>query len=84
MGNSLEKTRQIFKSISLPATAEDLPKERVDDALNIVVEAVNSSIGGIIITDLEGSICFANPAFCKMFDYDLNFARKSPLRTLQG
>jgi PAS domain S-box-containing protein len=72
MGNSHDKTKQIFKSISLPGTAEDLPKERVDDALNIVVEAVNSSIGGIIITDLEGSIRFANPAFCKMFDYELD------------
>jgi PAS domain S-box-containing protein len=71
MGNSHDKTRQIFQSISGPTTAEDLAKKRVDDALNIVVEAVNSSIGGIIITDLEGSIRFANPAFCKMFDYEL-------------
>ncbi len=71
MGNSNDKTRKIFKTISLPGTAEGLPKESVDDALSIVVEAVNSSIGGIIITDLEGSIRFANPAFCKMFDYEL-------------
>jgi PAS domain S-box-containing protein len=72
MGNTNDKTRQIFKSISRPGAAEDLAKESVDDALNIVVEAVNSSIGGIIITDLEGSIRFANPAFCKMFDYELD------------
>jgi PAS domain-containing protein len=72
MGNSHDKTRQIFKSISGPATAEDLAKKKVDDELNIVVEAVNSSIGGIIITDLEGSIRFANPAFCEMFGYELD------------
>jgi PAS domain S-box-containing protein len=71
MGNSHDKTKQIFKSISYPETAEDLARERIDDALNIVVEAVNSSIGGMIITDLDGSIRFVNPAFCKMFEYEL-------------
>jgi PAS domain S-box-containing protein len=38
----------------------------------MVVDAVNSSVGGIIITDLEGNIRFANPAFCNMFDYQLD------------
>ena len=36
--------------------------ESIDDALNIVVDAVYSSVSGIIITDLEGNIRFAKPS----------------------
>ena len=70
MGNSNDKTKEIFNSISRPGTTERLAKDSLDDALNIVVDAVNSSVGGIIITDLEGNIRFANPAFCIMFNYE--------------
>jgi PAS domain S-box-containing protein len=71
MGNSNDKTKEIFKSISRSGLTENLARKSIDDALNIVVDAVNSSVGGIIITDMEGNIRFANPAFYKMFDYEL-------------
>ncbi|MBC2717681.1 MAG: PAS domain S-box protein [Desulfobacteraceae bacterium] len=71
MGNPHEKINEALKSISQPKTTKGFTKEITNDALSIVVDAINSSIGGIIITDLEDIIRFANPAFCKMFDYVL-------------
>lgn len=53
----------------MPKIAKVLPAEAAQDALSIVIDAVNSSVGGLIITDLEGKIRFANAAFCKMFEY---------------
>jgi PAS domain S-box-containing protein len=53
----------------MPEIAKDLPAEAAPDALNIVIDAVNSSLEGMIITDLDGKIRFANAAFCKMFEY---------------
>ncbi len=53
----------------MPDIAKDVDAEAAPDALSIVLDAVNSSVGGLIITDLEGRICFANSAFCKMFEY---------------
>lgn len=32
-------------------------------------DAINSVIGGLIITDISGIVCSANPSFCRMFDY---------------
>jgi PAS domain S-box-containing protein len=39
------------------------------DTLNIVIEALNCSINGLIVTDLTGVIRYANPSFCRMFEY---------------
>ena len=38
--------------------------------LSIVFDAINSTVGGLIITNINGNICFANPSFCKMFEYN--------------
>jgi len=40
------------------------------DILSIVFDVINSILNGIIVTDKKGVICFANPGFCKMFEYD--------------
>ena len=48
---------------------QDLPKEIAQDALSIVIDAINSTVGGLIIKDLGGKIRFANPSFYKMFVY---------------
>lgn len=53
----------------MPEIAKDVGAEAAPDALSIVIDAVNSSVGGLIITDLNGRIRFANTAFCKMFEY---------------
>jgi PAS domain S-box-containing protein len=41
------------------------------DIASLVFDAINSIINGLIITDLKGNICFANPSFCRMFEYDV-------------
>jgi PAS domain S-box-containing protein len=69
MKDSHDQPDELFRSLSEPKITRDLTKEITNDALSIVVDAINSSVGGMIITDLEGRIRFANPAFCKMFDY---------------
>lgn len=69
MKNSHDHLIDIIEGISEPEISKELPREIASDAVSIIVDAINSSAGGLIITDLPGIIRFANPAFCKMFDY---------------
>ncbi len=39
------------------------------DLLSIVLDAMNSTVGGLIIADLNGIIRYVNPSFCKIFNY---------------
>jgi PAS domain S-box-containing protein len=55
----------------MPEIVKDVPADVAPDALSIVIDAVNSSVAGLIITDLDGKIRFANSAFCKMFEYSI-------------
>ncbi len=64
-----EKSRELLQTISAGEIPADLSRKTAQDALNIVIDAINSAVGGLIITDLGGSIRFANQSFCKMFDY---------------
>ena len=64
-----EKSKKLLKTISEGQIPPDLSRETVRDALSIVIDAINSTVSGLIITDLNGNIRFANPSFCKMFDY---------------
>jgi PAS domain S-box-containing protein len=59
----------LLKTISAGEISPDLSRKTAQDALSIVIDAINSTVGGLIITDLNGTICFVNPSFCKMFDY---------------
>jgi PAS domain S-box-containing protein len=43
---------------------------RKDRELSVAYDALNSSASGIIITDLEGKIVYANPSFIHMFEYE--------------
>ncbi|MBN1831185.1 MAG: PAS domain S-box protein [Deltaproteobacteria bacterium] len=43
--------------------------KKAKEALNIVYDAFNSSVNGIIITDFQGEIHYVNPAFLRMFGY---------------
>ena len=45
-------------------------REQIERDLSIVYDALASMINGVIITDLDGEIEYANPAFIKMFEYD--------------
>ena len=39
------------------------------EALSIVYDAIDSTVGGIVITNLEGRITYVNPAFLRIFEY---------------
>jgi PAS domain S-box-containing protein len=60
---------EVLKTLSEGKNRRDISQEIAQDTLNIVIDAVNSTVGGLIITDLNGIIIFANSAFCKMFEY---------------
>ena len=61
----------IFKPLSNLEISEEFPTNIANDALSIIIDAVNSSVGGMIITDLNSVIHYANPSFCRMFDYTI-------------
>jgi len=39
------------------------------EALSIVYDAIDSTVGGILIANLEGGIAYVNPSFLRMFEY---------------
>ena len=65
-------TNGMFKPLSGLEISEELPKNIASDSLSIIIDAVNSSVGGMIITDLNNIIHYANPSFCRMFDYTVD------------
>jgi len=44
-------------------------RKRMEEELSIVYDALNSSVSGVIITNLEGRIKYVNPAFLRVFGY---------------
>jgi PAS domain S-box-containing protein len=64
-----KKSKDLLQTISAGQIPKDLSQKTAQDALSIVMDAINSTVSGVIITDLNGMIRFANPSFCKMFDY---------------
>ena len=59
---------ELHQRIGAVDVAESESK-RAKEALSIVYDALNSSVNGIIITDLQGEIHYVNPAFLRMFGY---------------
>ena len=51
----------------LEASAAQL--NSLKEALSIVYDAIDSAVGGMVITDLEGQITYVNPAFLRIFEY---------------
>jgi len=43
--------------------------KRVEEDLSVVYDALNSSVNGVIITNLGGEATYVNAAFLKMFEY---------------
>jgi len=74
MSNTKIQPKDVFKSICEPEISKKFDKKISEDALSIVVDAINSSVNGLIITDLAGIIRYVNPAFCKMFGYSASEA----------
>lgn len=69
MANINDKPKELIRTISAGGIPKDLSRQTAQDALSIVVDAINSTLSGIIITDLNGAVRFANPSFCSMLDY---------------
>jgi len=69
MGKRKKALSELLPDLSQGKKPPDFSPEIIQDTLSIVIDALNSSINGTIITDLQGSIRFVNPSFCKMFDY---------------
>jgi PAS domain S-box-containing protein len=49
--------------------SSDSTKSNRDMDLSIVYDALSSTLSGVIITDIEGKIKYANPAFINIFEY---------------
>ena len=72
MKNIENQPNELLQSISgITAATPNLSRETAQDALKIVVDAINSSVSGLIITELNGIIRFGNPSFCKIFGYSI-------------
>ena len=55
--------------MSRKPVAKALDHKQVQEELSIVHDALNSSVSGVIITNLNGKITYVNSAFLKIFDY---------------
>ncbi|UCG81374.1 MAG: PAS domain S-box protein, partial [Desulfobacterales bacterium] len=49
---------------------EAVERKWVQEELSVVYDALNSSVSGVIITNLEGDITYVNSAFLKIFEYE--------------
>jgi PAS domain S-box-containing protein len=63
--NELEELRKRISEFEI--SEEELKKAK--DALSIVFDAVDSTVGGIIIANNDGRITYVNPSFLRMFEY---------------
>ena len=50
--------------------ASETKLRQAEDELSVAYDALYSTVGGVIITDLEGKIRYVNPAFLRMFEYE--------------
>jgi len=61
----------VFAPLENAELSQKTTKTVTDDTLNIVIDAINSSINGLIVTDRKGVIRYVNTSFCRMFEYSL-------------
>jgi PAS domain S-box-containing protein len=69
MGTKEDKNTELIQQLTDENLIDKLSSKNQRDVLSIVFDAINSTVGGLIITNINGDICFANPSFCKMFEY---------------
>ena len=70
--NIMPKLASILKSIPEKATDHknsEFESKPTADALSIVYDAIDSTVGGVIITDAQSNITYVNPSFFRMFGY---------------
>jgi PAS domain S-box-containing protein len=49
---------------------EQINIKKLERQLSVLEEAIESSINGIVITNLKGEITYVNPSFLEMFEYN--------------
>jgi len=54
----------------MPMNIPETARQKMEEELSIVYDALNSSVSAVIITNLEGQIKYINSAFLKMFVYE--------------
>jgi NifU-like protein involved in Fe-S cluster formation len=57
-----DKSKELLETISADRVSQNLSGKTAQDALSIVIDAINSTVGGLIIADLNGIVRFANPS----------------------
>ena len=67
---SREPTYKELKQVVKDLNEESTKRKLVEEELNIVYAALKSAASGIMITDKNGSVKYANPAFLTMFEYE--------------
>ena len=63
------KNEELLGALADKAHIQKIPSEQARDLVNIVFDALNSTVGGVVITDINGIIMFTNPSFCKLFEF---------------
>ena len=63
------KNKELLGSLADKSRIQKMPSEQARDLVNIVFDALNSTVGGVVITDTNGIIMFVNPSFCKLFEF---------------
>ncbi len=64
------KIKEEIKSAKSEIKNPEPNRDHIEKELSIISDALESTINGVIITDLEGRINYVNPAFIKMFEYN--------------
>jgi len=59
------------KTIGIAFIIKDITeRKKLERELSVAYDAIDSSVNGVIITNLKGEITYANPVFVRMFEYE--------------
>ena len=64
-----DEDKNIVNAFSNKDLLQRIPSEKARDLVNVVFDTLNSTVSGVIVTDLDGMITFVNPSFCRMLEY---------------
>ena len=64
----INELSELTKRVKQLEASED-EFNRLKNALSIVYDAIDSTVGGIIITNIQGIIVYVNPSFLRIFEY---------------
>lgn len=67
-GQLVNELEELCQSETRMETSET-ERKKLEEELSIVYDALNSSVSGVIITNIEGRIKYVNPAFLRIFGY---------------